>query len=89
MDNQSFHDRFIYTNYFTIYSVPGFNLFSNNTLKESNGLFFVKFTFAGRNMKNYPYHFALLKQYVNNCKQKDDFEMLNYFPEYAQCIMLN
>lgn len=89
MDNQSIHDRFIYTNYYTIYSGPGFNLFNNNVLKESNGLFFIRFSFTEKNMKNYPYHLMQLKNYVMECTREDNSEMLKFYPDNIHCTMLN
>ncbi len=98
MDTQTIHDRYIYTNYYTIYSGPGFNIFNYSVLKESNGLFFVKFSFAGLNMKICPFHLLLLKNYASECtKQKErtkivnnvKIKLLNYYPDYFYCPLLS
>lgn len=97
MENKTLHDRYIYTNYYTIISGPGFNIFNNGRLKESNGLFSVKFTFAGLSMKIYQYHLELLRSYSKNCRKKKIFKtvdnkvirLLNHYPDTLHCTMLN
>jgi len=89
MGIQKIHDRHIYTNYFTICSGPGFNLFHNNLLKENDDEFNVRFSFEEFNMKEYPHRLEHLKNYLVKCKQKAVWYKLKYYPENTKCTMLD
>lgn len=89
MSKQHFHDRHIYTNYYTIYSGPGFNLFRSTQLQENDGEFNIRFSFSDFNMKEYPYRLELLKNYFSKCKKMQVLNMLKYYPDSIKCAMLN
>lgn len=86
------HDRHIYTNYFTIKSGIGFDLFSNGKRKLEDSELSIRFNYHPRQMKTLPAKLEGLKTYINNMKKTEKLNAFKIFPidfRKFNCALLN
>jgi hypothetical protein len=88
-DQPNIHDRHIYTNYFTIKSGIGFNLFNNDNRKVEDSEVTITFNFQRFSMKTIPVKINGLKAYLNKMKKSDKLGCFKYYPENFTNNLLN
>jgi len=88
-DSMNFHDRFIYTNYYTLESGAGFNLFEGKKRICANSKVEIHFNFQSYYMRILPRHMEGLEKYIEKVKRmevmKDRFK---FYPD-VECKLLN
>lgn len=87
-NNMIIHDRIIYTNYYTIESGPGFNLFEGKKRLCVNSTVDIHFNFQPFYMKVLPRHIESLKKYIDKLKRVEVHNMFKYYPD-TECKLLN
>lgn len=87
-DFMSLHDRLIYTNYYTIESGQGFNLFNGKQRLCANSKVQIHFNFQPFYMKVLPRHIESLKKYIDKLKRVEVHNMFKYYPD-TECKLLN
>lgn len=83
------HDRHIYTNYFTIKSGIGFNLFHQGNRKIEDSEIDIEFNFQRFNMKTIPVKVEGLKRYLKKMKETDKIGGFKCYPESFTNSLLN
>ena len=86
-ENPDFHDRHIYTNYYTIKCGHGFNLFRGNKRIISNSEIEIKFNLESRQMRILPRRLEAIVKYVEKLKRTESLEGFKYYPE-IKCSIL-
>ncbi|MBI9061962.1 MAG: hypothetical protein JEZ14_08225 [Marinilabiliaceae bacterium] len=88
-DQPTIHDRHIYTNYFTIKSGIGFNLFNNGNRKVEDSEVVIAFNFQRFNMKTIPAKINGLKSYLKKMRKSDKLDVFKYYPVNFENSLLN
>lgn len=86
-DNPDFHDRHIYTNYYTLNCGAGFNLFQNKKRIQANSEIAINFNFQPRQMRILPRRLKSIVRYIEKLKKMDSLEGFKYYPEIRCSII--
>lgn len=86
-DNPDFHDRNIYTNYYTLNCGAGFSLFQNKKRIQANSEIAINFNFQSRQMRILPRRLKSIVRYIEKLKRTDSMNEFKYYPEIRCSII--
>ena len=87
--NSDLHDRYIYTNYFTIESPKGFDLFKGKERKLVNSKVTVHFNFERLQAKVLNAHMEALRNYKDKMERMEILNGFKTYPREFKCPLLN
>jgi hypothetical protein len=85
--NPEFHDRIVYTNYYTIKCGVGFNLFDGRRRLIFNSEIEVHFNFQSYYMRALPRHLNSISNYFDKVERTEVLNQFKYYPD-VQCALL-
>jgi hypothetical protein len=83
------HDRYIYTNYYTIECQQGFNLFKGKKRKNVNSRVDIYFNFQHFHMENLKAHLETLKEYLDKMNRIEVWKEFKHYPNKLYCPLLS
>lgn len=82
------HERFIYTNYYTIHCGKGYGLFNGKNRINSDADITVSFNFQRFQMKTIPSKINSIKKYLKKMETVETLDIFKHYPENITCPVL-